>query len=52
MYAALWNFLPGPPWARALLCVGLGIIVLAACFEYVFPWLSDYMPFNDTTVGE
>lgn len=52
MYSALWNFLPGPTWARVLLCIGLGIIVLAVCFEYFFPWLSEYMPFNDTTVEE
>ncbi len=26
--------------------------VVAACFEWVFPAVAPYMPFNETTVGE
>jgi hypothetical protein len=52
MYGWLWRHLPGPALVRvALLLVG-AVLVLGVCFEWVFPALSPFMPFNDTTVGE
>lgn len=52
MYGWLWRHLPGPVVVRLLILLVLAVGVLAACFVWVFPWLSPYMPFNDTTVGE
>jgi hypothetical protein len=51
MYEAIWRLLPGPLWLRVVLAVVLGAAVVAACFHWVYPWLAEYMPFNDTTVG-
>ncbi len=50
MYAALWRLLPGPTAVRALEALVLVLLVVAALFRWVFPWVSPYMPFNDTTV--
>lgn len=51
MYGAIWRLLPGPLWLRVILAVVLAAAVVAACFQWVYPWLAEYMPFNDTTVG-
>jgi hypothetical protein len=51
VYAALWRSLPGPPWVRALLCLALALAVVAACFLWVFPLVSEHLPFTDNTVG-
>ncbi len=50
MYAALWRLLPGPTWARALVCVALLAVVVVVCFTWVFPALAPVMPFNDVSV--
>ena len=51
MYAALWRLLPGPTLVRALLLLALLAGVVAFCFGWFFPWVAQYVPFNDTTVG-
>lgn len=51
MYAALWGLLPGPRWARVLQCLFLAAVVVAGCFEWVFPAISPHLPFTDNTVG-
>ncbi|GAB2464620.1 hypothetical protein [Xylanimonas ulmi] len=51
MYGLLWRVLPGPGWVRALILLVLAAAVVAACFTWVFPWLSDYLALNDNTVG-
>ncbi|MGB7817790.1 MAG: hypothetical protein WBL35_03525 [Ornithinibacter sp.] len=51
MYAALWRTLPGPPWVRAVLCAALLLVVVAICFQWVFPAVSEHLPFTDNTVG-
>ena len=50
MYAALWHLLPGPRWAKAVQCLLLLAIVVAVCFQWVFPAIAPHMPFNDSTV--
>jgi hypothetical protein len=52
MYGLLWRALPGPRWVRAVTLVVLAAVVVAACFEWVFPAVAPYVPFNETTVGE
>ncbi|GII98835.1 hypothetical protein CLV28_2622 [Sediminihabitans luteus] len=52
MYGALWNAIPGPWWVRLIVMLALAAAVVAVCFEWVFPWLSEYMPLNQQTVGE
>jgi len=51
VYAALWRSLPGPAWVRALLCLVLVALVVAACFTWLFPWVSTLLPFTESTVG-
>jgi len=52
MYGWLWRHTPGPVAVRVLLLAVLTFAVLASCFLWVFPVVSPYMPFNQTTVGE
>jgi hypothetical protein len=49
-YGLIWRLLPGPKPLKvieALVLVGLVLVVL---FNWVFPEIADYMPFNDVTV--
>ena len=50
MYAWLWRHLPGPVPVRAMLAVGLFLVVVAVLFLWVFPWLEPRLPFTDVTV--
>ena len=34
-----------------ILLVLLAAAVVLVCFEWVFPAIADYMPFNEQTVG-
>ena len=40
IFPAIWNAIPGPRWARALLLLAIGAVAVWALFEYVFPWIS------------
>ncbi len=51
MYGALWRALPGPWWVRVLILLILASAVVWLCFGWVFPWLSEYLEFNENTVG-
>ena len=51
MYPALWRRLPGPWPVKALLCLVLALAVVAVCFQWVFPAVAPYMPFNDNSVA-
>lgn len=50
MYAALWRALPGPTPVKVAILVILAAAIVAVCFEWVFPWLSDVLPLDDGTV--
>lgn len=50
MYGALWRALPGPAWVRVLILLVLAAGVVLACFEWLFPVVAEYMPFNDPNV--
>lgn len=51
MYPWIWRHLPGPAPVRALLAVVLLLVVVWICFQWVFPAVAPFMPFNDSTVG-
>ncbi len=51
MYAALWRLLPGPTAVKVIEAVVLFLLVLVVLFQWVFPWISPHMPFNDNTVA-
>ncbi len=50
MYGLLWRLLPGPAWLRVVFLIILAAAVVAVCFLWLFPYISDYMPFNDGTL--
>ncbi|MBM0244185.1 hypothetical protein [Corynebacterium macginleyi] len=50
MYRALWNLLPGPKPAKALLAIAIAVGVFFLLMEVVFPWVSPMMPYNDVAV--
>ncbi|MFW7414915.1 hypothetical protein [Demequina sp. SO4-18] len=49
---AIWNALPGPALVRALILLVLLVALVFVLFEYVFPWVSEYLEIQETTVGE
>jgi hypothetical protein len=50
MYGSLWRLLPGPWPVKALLSLVLFVAVVAVCFLWLFPAISQYMPFNGNSV--
>jgi hypothetical protein len=51
MYAALWRALPGPALVRAALLLVLLVAVVVVCFEWLFPLVASWLPYDETTVG-
>ena len=51
MYAALWRVLPGPAWVRVLILLILVAAILYGLFGYVFPWISQFVTPQESTVG-
>lgn len=51
MYAALWHVLPGPVWVRILILLLVLAAVLYGLFWYVFPWASQLITPQDSTIG-
>ncbi|MCL2787100.1 MAG: hypothetical protein FWD59_01165 [Micrococcales bacterium] len=52
MYAALWRTIPGPSWFRVFVLLCLALVAVWACFQFLFPWLSTVLPFNELTVSD
>lgn len=50
MYAALWRALPGPGALKALLLMALLVAVVFVCFEWLFPLVASWLPYDETTV--
>ena len=50
MYALLWRHLPGPWPVRVVICLLLAAAVLAACAQWLFPWVASWLPMNDAGV--
>ena len=51
MYAALWRLLPGPRWARIIMLVSAGIIVIGLLMLYVFPAVDAFLSQTDSAVS-
>jgi hypothetical protein len=51
-YGHLWRLLPGPKPLKVVEALVLFLAVVAVLFNWVFPQIAPYMPFNDTTVGQ
>ncbi|MGJ9372337.1 hypothetical protein [Nesterenkonia sp. CF4.4] len=50
MYAWLFRSLPGPLWVQILLALVIVAGVVLLLMQFVFPWLSQYSPLNDSTL--
>lgn len=50
MYGLIWRALPGPTWLRFILALLLFLAVVWVLFEYVFPVIEPYMPFQQGEV--
>ncbi|GIG54118.1 hypothetical protein [Demequina activiva] len=48
----IWNALPGPALVRLLILLIVVAAVVLVLFEYVFPWISEYLALQETTVEE
>lgn len=51
MYSALWNLLPGPRWSRVVTLVLAAAAIIIVLFQWVFPWVSSILPYQETTVS-
>ena len=51
MYAWIFRNLPGPLWMRILLSILLVAAAVLLLMEYVFPWLSQFNPLTESTIG-
>lgn len=51
MYAALWRILPGPAWLRLIILLALAAAAVYGLFFYVFPWASQFIVPQESTIG-
>lgn len=51
MYGWIFRTLPGPLWMRIMLSVILVLMVVAMLMVFVFPWVSQFNPLTDSTIG-
>jgi hypothetical protein len=51
MYAWIFRNLPGPLWLRIIIAAVLIAGAVLLLMQYVFPWLSQFNPLNDSTIG-
>lgn len=51
MYGWMFRHLPGPLWVRILLTLLILAAVVVVLFQWVFPAIAPFMPFNDGLVG-
>jgi uncharacterized BrkB/YihY/UPF0761 family membrane protein len=50
MYAALWRWLPGGLALKLIQLTVILVIVVFVLFEWVFPWLAQTFPSEQSTV--
>lgn len=50
MYAWLFRSLPGPLVVQILLALTVLAGIVFLLMQFVFPWLSQYSPLNDSTL--
>lgn len=51
VYGWIFRSLPGPLWVRIMLSVMLVLLAVAALMVFVFPWISQFNPLTDSTIG-
>lgn len=51
VYGWIFRSLPGALWVRIILSVMLITLAVAALMVFVFPWVSQFNPLTDSTIG-
>jgi hypothetical protein len=51
MYGWIFRHLPGPLWLRIVTSVLLVACALVLMVQFLFPWISEYTQFTDSTIG-
>lgn len=51
MYGWIFRHLPGPLWMRIVFAVVLLMAAVLVLMQFVFPWLEQFNPLNDSTIG-
>jgi hypothetical protein len=51
MYGWIFRALPGPLWMRIILSVVLVLAAVMVLMVFVFPWVSQFNPLTDSTIG-
>jgi len=51
MCAWIFRHLPGPLWLRIVTALVLLAGVLVLMVQFLFPWMAQFGPFTDSTIG-
>lgn len=51
MYGWIFRTLPGPLWLRVITSAVLVLAAAAALMVFIFPWISQFSPLTDSTIG-
>ena len=51
MYGWIFRHLPGPLWLRIVTSLVLLAGVLVLMVQFLFPWMSQFTQFTDSTIG-
>ena len=51
MYGWIFRHLPGPLWLRVLTFLVLIAAALVLMVQFLFPWMSQFTEFTDSTIG-
>jgi hypothetical protein len=51
MYGWIFRHLPGPLWIRIIISILLIAAAVLLLLQFVFPWLSQFNPLTDSTIG-
>lgn len=52
MYGWIWRHIPGHPIVRAIWALTTALFITWLLFEFVFPWLDEWLPWTDVTVDQ
>jgi uncharacterized protein YhdP len=51
LYGWIFRHLPGPLWLRIVASLVLLAGVLVLMVQFLFPWMSQFTQFTDSTIG-
>lgn len=50
MFSLLWRFFPGPVWLRVIVLLLVLAAVVYAMMFYVYPWVAEQLPEQESTI--